>query len=188
MLGCVFPTLANRKKHRGRPCFGYHKELLHADGTLYLYGGSPALVHFKGCQGAAALQRIADTLGLDSASARVHMGVLGARLGRCVDTTHCSHFEEAVARRFRSVRVVGRMFDMNLTIRLHITRFDDAELPAGAPPLPPDLAPSSIDITVSGRGTVLYRMSWPGCDWTPEAEARVVAFCEALTEAFRGCC
>ena len=109
----------------GRPCFGYHKELLHADGTLYLYGGSPALVHFKGCQGAAALQRIADTLGLESAAARVHMGIFGARLGRCVDTTHCSHFEDAVARRFRCVRVVGRMFDMNLTIRLHIERLDD---------------------------------------------------------------
>lgn len=146
-------------------------------------------MQFKGCQGASALQRIADSLALDSPNARVHMGVLCAHLGRCLDTGHCSHFEEAVARRFHSIRVVGRMFDMNLTIRLHIKRFsDEAELPGGIEPLRGSLVPSSIDITVSGRGTVLYRMSWPGCDWTPDAEARVVAFCEGLTEAFRACC
>ena len=171
---------------RGRKCFGYHKELLHAEGTLYLYGGNPCSVHFKGCQGMVALEGIATSLALPTSAAKVHMGVFSARMGMLVNTSHCSYFEAMVARRFRSIRVVGRMFDMNLMVRLRVQRFNAVDMPGLD--AEPSLTPSSIDITVSGRGTVLLRFSWAGCVWTRATEAQVVAFCEGLVETFRSCC
>lgn len=134
----------------GTKYFGRHVDIHHIHGTIYVYQDNR--IFFKGCKGICALQSIAQTFATPEIceNALVHMGVFSAYIGNGVDTSHGCYFELMFAKMFKSMRLVQRGFDHNLTIRLRTIQFDLNEMPW----LDPAHVPKDVDVTVSGSPSI----------------------------------
>jgi hypothetical protein len=98
---------------------------------------------------------------------------------------HIDYLETQLQRRFRSLRVCCRLLDMNSQVKLRIQRFDRAEIPFFDAQSP---APTCVDVTVSGHGIVIARVSWRACRWDAEREALLLRFCDWLGSELGECC
>lgn len=168
----------------GRKCFGSHLEIHHLHGVLYLYPS--ARIFFKGCKGVAALERIAASLHLPQLASEpdVHMAVFTARLGHCVDTASGQYMRHLVRVRFPALVFMPHGVDNHIALHVKAPAFQLHDMPW----IEPAFQPADMDVTVSGRGAVLVRMSWTTpIRWTPRAEAAALGLCEGLAQALREC-
>jgi hypothetical protein len=161
--------------------FGRHQTLHHLHGTATVHCG---VVYFKGCGGAFSIARLSEDLFLGSPSCEVHMGVFKACLGRRLSTAHGCYLENAVSRRFRCMRVRRRLDDSTQAVKLRIDTFDEEEFPH----LRGKLAPTSVDLSVTGTGVLLLRFSWSRCGWNEECESAALRFCDWAADELRACC
>lgn len=162
--------------------FGRPREMYHIEGNVYVHRNK---AHFRACRGIACIRRLAAALRLPDPACVVHMCVFRLALGRRLHTGHGCYLETQLQRRFRSLRVCCRLMDMNSLIKLRIDRFDRGDIPffdAGQPP------PSSIDVTVSGQGIVIARVSSRACRWDADREALHLRFCDWLGQQLAECC
>ena len=162
--------------------FGRPREMYHVDGNVYVHRGR---AHFRACRGVASIGRLAAALRLPDPACVVHMCVFRLALGRRVHTGHGCYLETQLQRRFRSLRVCCRLLDMNSQVKLRIQRFDRAEIPFFDAQSP---APTCVDVTVSGHGIVIARVSWRACRWDAEREALLLRFCDWLGSELGECC
>lgn len=72
--------------------------------------------------------------------------------------------------------------EQNNSLRLVITAFE------GDFALPEALQPASNDWTVTTRGSVVARMTWPGLCWDGEVEAAIGAFAERVFDLIGRTC
>lgn len=165
----------------GSKFFGKHKEMYHVNGTMQVYGNR---VQVKGVRGNRQLVQMGKMLGLCDTTCKVHMAVFSLNIGKRLQTSPGCLFERNIHERFKSLRVVSQMFDMNLFTRLHINKFDEREMPM----LRKEHVPSSVDVRVSNRGGVLIRMSWKNIVWSDEIEADTTRFCNWFSTVLDECC
>ena len=99
--------------------------MYHEAGCVYVYKHS---LHFKGCQGMLGVERLARSLMLPTCESRVHMGVFSVNLGKRVYTSIGCFMENRISERFKGIRVVCRMLDDNIVIRLRIKNFASDDL------------------------------------------------------------
>lgn len=161
--------------------FGRPHEMYHVDGNVYVHRGR---AHFRACRSGAGIRRLADALRLERADCNVHMCVFRLALGRRVHTDHGCYMENRLSQRFRSLRVCCRMLDMNALIKLRIDCFDSAEMPFFAA----GDAPTCVDVTVSGQGIVICRVSHRARRWDDAREATLLRFCDWLGAELAACC
>ena len=168
--------------------FGQQTEIYHIAGhvTYRATPGLPKSMIFKGVRGCAGLAGLKRGMMFDSVSAQVHMAVVGCCLGFRVQTTAGSYLENRVnggvfasANGERWMRVENRSLDQCNVIRLSVIRWDHPAL------LPANFEPSSNDIVVTGKGSVLHRFTWGGLVWDEAAEAAVLLACERVAGAIR---
>lgn len=178
-----YEAAAHRQvQHRSRWLFGRPHEMYHLDGNAYAYGGR---VHFRASRGTDALERLADALELGSPACAVTMCAVRFGLGRRVHTGHGSYLETSVQHRLPGLRVCCRMLDNNAAVKLRIDRFGGRDVPFFDAP---DTRPVRADLTVSGRGVVVARVTWRACPWDRGCEAHLLAFCTWLRDALRDSC
>lgn len=159
--------------------FGRQKELYHIEGNVTVHQGRAS---FMGARGHAGLSRLAKALRVESASFKVHMVVLCMKLGCRAHVTSGGLLEANLSRWDRQIRVHGRILEQANILRFKIKAFD------GEFRFQRDLIPDNNDWAVTGRGTVLARMTWSSLRWTPDREARIVEFTERVGAWLTECC
>ena len=169
-------------QHRSRWLFGRPREMYHLDGNAYAYGGR---AHFRACRGTDAIERLADALQLESPACVVTMCVVRFGLGRRVHTGHGCYLEARVQHGLPGLRVCCRMIDSNAAVKLRIDRFGGRDVPFFDAPA---TRPARADVTVSGKGVVVARVTWRACPWDRACEAHLLAFCAWLRGALRDRC
>ena len=178
---CEAAPLAQVQRRSGW-LFGRPREMYHLDGNAYAYGGR---AHFRACRGTDAIERLADALQLESPACVVTMCVVRFGLGRRVHTGQGCYLEARVQRDLPGLRVCCRMVDSNGAVKLRADRFGGADVPFFDAP---ETRPARADVTVSGRGVVVARLSWAACPWDRACEAHALAFCAWLRGALRDRC
>jgi len=161
--------------------FGRHQELFHVHGTVTVHCG---VAYFRGCAGVASVRALSRDLFFETPVCEVFMGVFKVCLGRRLDTSPGCFLESCVRARFRCLRVINRIEEIHQSVKLHSERYDPEELPY----LTGDLVPSSLDVTVTGKGVVLLRLSWRKCPWGEDVESSALRFCGWLGDRLRECC
>lgn len=53
--------------------------------------------------------------------------------------------------------------------------------------LDPALRPTTNDWTITGKGAVVIRMTWPALAWDEAAEREILAFCDRVVTEVRRC-
>jgi len=165
--------------HRNRSCFGRQRELFHLEGNLTINQGRAS---FMGGRSFAGLTRLGRTMRLEDPAFAVHMVVICLKLGRRAHVTSHGLMESNISRWDRHVRVEGRMFELCNTVRFTVKSF------AGEFSLDPALCPDNNDWAITGKGTVIARLTWARLVWTAEAEERILAFTNRVGEWLRECC
>ena len=82
----------------------------------------------------------------------------------------------------RYLRVEGRMFELCNTVRFTVKAFE------GEFALDPAIRPDNNDWAITGKGTVIARLTWVRLVWTAEAEAGILAFANKVGEWLKECC
>ena len=162
-------------------CFGRQKELFHLNGNVIVNQEKGS---FMGARGFKGLEGLANELQLSSVRNSVHMVVLCSKLGKRVQVTSNGLLETSIiSKAGDSVRIGGRLYDHTNTVRFTIQKFEGAvfELPAA-------FQPENNDWTITGKGTVMIRLTWKRVEWTLEAEEACLALANRVTTWLRTCC
>ena len=181
--------------------FGRQFELFHVAGhvTVRSTPGLPRSVIFKGVKGVPGTKELLRDLFLDgmddvdsvhksaapSVLPLVHMGVMSCCIGERLQTNHGCYLENKVAAGVGSMqggwmRVEPRSMDQCNIVRLAVHRWHKL--------LPEHLLPTSNDIVITGKGSVMHRMAWPGVVWTEENERAVLDVCTWVAEQIAAVC
>ena len=179
--------------------FGRQFELFHVAGhvTVRSTPGLARSVIFKGVKGVSGTRELLRDLFLDGMDARrgidrapsvlplVHMGVMSCCIGERLQTSHGCYLENKVSSGVGSMqggwmRVEPRSMDQCNIVRLAVHHWHSL--------LPEHLMPTSNDIVITGKGSVMHRMSWPGVVWTEENERVVLDVCTWVAEQIAAVC
>ena len=169
--------------------FGKQYELFHIAGhvTVRSTPGLPRSVIFKGVKGVAGTDEMTRDLFMDeTVLPLVHMGVISSCLGVRLQTSQCCYLENKISSSVGSagiggwMRVEPRSMDQCNIVRLSVYKWPDF--------LPEYLVPTSNDIVITGRGSVMHRFAWPGVLWTAENERAVLDVCAWVAEEIAAEC
>lgn len=162
-------------------CFGRQRALFHLCGNVTVNRGRGL---FMGARGLAGLERLADVLQLSSAGNVVHMVVLCSKMGKRVQVTSGGLLETSILERAgASVRIGARIYDHTNTVRFVVKRFEGPVFG-----MPDALRPENNEWTITGKGTVMIRLTWRHMEWTKEAEEACLALSNRVTAWLRACC
>ena len=169
--------------------FGRQQELFHKDGhvTIRCTPGLPRSMIFKGTKGMQGLPNLMKDLFLDRETVvpLVHMGVVSSCMGVRLQTSQCCYLENRVlegcgALRGGWIEVETRTPDQCNIIRLSVVDWSRF--------LPERLAPVGNDLVITGKGSVVHRLSWTGLPWDDDVERQLLAACGRVVEAIVSVC
>lgn len=162
-------------------CFGRQRELFHLCGNVTVNREKGS---FMGARGLAGLERLASVLQLSSAGNAVHMVVLCSKLGKRVQVTAGGLLETSILEQAgQKVRIGARHFDHTNTVRFTVQKFEGPVFE-----MPDALHPENNDWTITGKGTVMIRLTWKHMEWTAAAEEACLALSNRVTAWLRTCC
>ena len=151
--------------------FGWNHELYHVDGNVSINKGRG---FFKGVRSYAGLQRLSHRMWLEKPDNKVHMAVLTGCMGKRLHVAWDGHLQAQLERYVDNVRVARRLDETN-AMRLEVRAFK------GCMAIDEAIRPTSADLNITGRGAVLFRLTWadPIC-WDDKTEPLVVGFCTGV--------
>lgn len=161
--------------------FGVQHMLFHAEGNVIVDQGRG---FFKACRSAAGLEELSRCLYLETPKNRVHMLVLTARLGKRVQVESAGYLERSLAPHQGLFRITPPMDETN-HMRLEVKTF------AGPFQIERSIRPLSNDWTVTGRGAVVARFTWPqyeALNWNEDVERMVISYSERVVALLDSCC
>jgi hypothetical protein len=157
--------------------FGRQKEVFNVHGNASIHRGK---ANFMGVRSMEALEALAKGLNLLSARNTVHMAVICAKIGKRVQVTSSGLLETRLSTAFtKNLRVEGRMYDHTNTVRLSVHTFSTD---GGVFSLDKRFWPTKNDWTITGRGTVMVRLSWKQIEWSKECEEACLSFCDSILQ------
>ena len=168
--------------------FGRQFEIFHVAGhvTVRSTPGLPRSVIFKGVKGVDGVRELSNDLLLQpSAVPLVHMGVMSSCLGVRLQTSQCCYLENKISSGIGSMtgnwmRIEPRSMDQCNIVRLSVCKWHNL--------LPEHLLPTSNDIVITSKGSVMHRMSWPGVEWTTQNEQVVLDVCTWVADQIAASC
>lgn len=161
--------------------FGVQHMLFHAEGNIVVDQGRG---FFKACRSAAGLVELSECLYLETPRNRVHMLVLTARLGKRVQVESAGYLERSLSPHQGLFRVTPPMDETNhlrLEVKTHAGPFD----------IDPAIRPLTNDWTVTGRGAVIGRFTWPqygALNWDSSVEEKIFKYSEHVIALLESCC
>lgn len=169
--------------------FGRQQEMFHVDGhvTARCTPGLPRSMIFKGAKGVCSLANLTRDLFLDQERtiSLVHMGVVSSCTGVRLQTSQGCYLENRVLEGCGAMRggwlaVEARTPDQCNIVRLSVRDWSDL--------LPAHIAPSSNDIVITGKGSVVHRFAWPALAWDQHVEGGLLTACERVVGAIASVC
>lgn len=181
--------------------FGRQHEMFHLDGhvTVRCTPGLPRSMIFKGVKGLQGISSLMRDLFLDEeVEARcdttawqyktiplVHMGVITSCMGIRLQTTECCYLENRVLEGYGALRggwlsVETRSPDQCNIVRLSVKDWSGI--------LPPGIAPIANDLVITGKGSVVHRLSWGGLPWNARVEQEMLEGCGRVVGAIVSVC
>jgi hypothetical protein len=161
--------------------FGVQHMLFHAEGNLIIDQGR---AFFKACRSAAGVAELSRCLYLETPKNRVHMLVLTARLGKRVHVETAGYLERSLFEHRGFFRITPAMDETN-NMRLEVKTY------AGPFEIDPAIRPLSNDWTVTGRGAVISRFTWPqysALNWDANVEDMILKYSNRVLSLFEACC
>ena len=162
--------------------FSVSKQIYHVDGTLSIFRN---FVHFKGCSGIQSIQRIQRDIGLESSACLVYMALMTGNIGCPVDVNFGCYIERYFLYNFKKCffpRI--RVIDLHPVIYLEMNQWVEDVFPK----MPVSFRPCRVVVTVSHRGTVIYRLTWKRVPWGEEIEQHAIQFCQWIMDCIKECC
>jgi len=153
--------------------FGRQHEMYHLHGNVSINQNKAS---FMGVRGMRSLEKLASALRLETPGNVVHMAVICVKLGKRVQVSQGGLIEDRVSRWVDHVRVMSRMLEYNNTLRFNITNFK------GVFSFRDEWRPDNNDWSVTGRGTLLVRLTWRKLKWTQEVEDACLDLCNRTAE------
>lgn len=181
--------------------FGRQHEMFHLDGhvTIRCTPGLPRSMIFKGVKGLQGITSLMHNIFLDEdlndeagenawpykTVPLVHMGVITSCLGVRLQTTQCCFLENRIAEGYGPLRggwlsVETRSPDQCNIIRLSVRDWGGI--------LPGSITPIANDLVISGKGSVVHRLSWAGLPWDARVEREMLEGCERVVGAIVSVC
>lgn len=169
--------------------FGRQQEMFHVDGhvTARCTPGLPRSMIFKGAKGVQSVANLMRDLLLDQERTipLVHMGVVSSCIGSRLQTSHCCYLENRViegcgAMLGKWLAVEARTPDQCNIVRLSVRDWSDL--------LPVALTPTSNDIVITGKGSVVHRFAWHELPWGEHVEQEILGACERVVDAISSAC
>ena len=178
--------------------FGRQQELFHLEGhvTVRCTPGLPRSMIFKGVKGVKSIANLTRDLFLDEVGSQsnipnipidrilplVHMGVVSSCMGMRLQTSQCCYLENRVLEGplSRWMAVEARTPDQCNIVRLSVTDWSGL--------LPARIVPSGNDLVITGKGSVVHRLSWTGLPWDDDVETELLSACERVVEAISNVC
>ena len=161
--------------------FGVQHMLFHAEGNIVVDQGRG---FFKACRSAAGVAELSECLYLETPKNRVHMLVLTARIGKRVHVETAGYLERSLFEHRGLFRITPPMDETN-NMRLEIKTY------AGPFEIEPAIRPLTNDWTVTGRGAVIARFTWPqygALNWDAHVEDTILKYSERVLALFESCC
>jgi len=159
--------------------FGIQREIYHIEGNIIL---NQSKASFMGARSFDGLEKLSQSLNISTPRNNVHMVVFCMKLGKRVQVTPCGLLETNIARKQPLIRIQGRLYEQNNTARFCIKRFE------GLFQLNTAYKPDNNDWGVTGKGTVLSRMTWKHINWTQEVETECLKLCSRVASWLETCC
>ena len=163
--------------------FQCKKQIFHLYGTLSVF---KQVVHFKGCHSYDVITQIASDIGLRHGQCKVYMVLLTGVIGTLVDVQFGCYIERFFLHHFQTcIKPRIRIIDLHPVIYLELHSWDTAYLPD----LPVEFQPKSIVITISNKGTVIFRVTWGrSITWSKVIEQCIVQACQWIMDKIKECC
>ena len=163
--------------------------MFHLDGhiTARCTPGLPRSMIFKGAKGIRSVSNLMRDLFLDQEKTipLVHMGVVSSCSGVRLQTSQCCYLENRVLEGSGAMHggwlgVEARTPDQCNIVRLSV--IDWASL------LPPSLVPTSNDIVITSKGSIVHRFAWAGLRWDKDVEQELLKACGRVVAAIASVC
>lgn len=147
--------------------------LFHVEGNLTVHYNK---VSFMGVRGIAGIEKIHTTLGVENPIAKVHMAVFCMKLGKRVQVRADGYAERNLVRHYPLISVNNKLYEQSNMIHFQVKAFE------GTLAMPKHLQPINNNWTITGRGTVIARVTWKNMQWTRETEEIYLAFCRNVRD------
>lgn len=159
-----------------------HRYIFHVDGTLTLCKDA---LHFKGCTSLRAIERIKHDIGLSDSASRVYMVLLTGNLGCMVDVRFNCFIEHFFAYNYGGCFFPRyRVIDLHPVIYLEIHKWKKGKFPVEFHGNPP----RRVLLTISHKGTVIFRLNWDKVLWTETLQHDSIEFCQWILNQIKDCC
>lgn len=153
--------------------FGRQYEMYHLHGNVSINQNKAS---FMGVRGMQSLGRLSSALRLETPCNVVHMAVICVKLGKRVQVSQGGLIEDVLSKWIDHVRLMYRMLEYNNTLRFTIYNFKDVFK------FREDWRPDNNDWSVTGRGTLLVRLTWRKLEWTQEVEDACLDLCNRTAD------
>jgi len=163
---------------RTRTSFGVQREIYHIEGNIIL---NQSKASFMGARSFDGLEKLSQSLHLTSPRNVVHMVVFCMKLGKRVQVTPCGLLETNIAKKQPYIRIQGRLYEQNNTVRFLIRKFE------GIFQIDQSCQPDNNDWGITGKGTVLARMTWKHINWTQKVEDECLSLCSRVATWLSAC-
>lgn len=153
------------------PC-GWNENIYSIYGNCSYLCGTSERMHFKGCQGLAAVHKLADELNAPKKDIIIHMVVISGCMGEFVDVRP-SGLMDTLLRRMKVIPF--RSLDSTNAVRFNVRMDEWLDLPR----------PKVSDWTITTRGSVVIKFTWSALPWTFEVEKAMLEFCNKQMNLLR---
>lgn len=172
--------------------FGKQWEMFHMDGhvTIRCTPGLPRSMIFKGSKGVQGVVRLMRDLFLDDGETMplAHMGVVSSCMGLRLQTSQCCYLENRIIEGFGPMRGGWITVETRAPDQCNVVRLSVKDWSVLLPGHLLHIAPTANDLVITGRGSVVHRLSWAGLPWDEEVERELLEGCGRVVDAVAAVC
>jgi hypothetical protein len=166
-------TGLSRVMYRTQASFGRQHEIYHLQGNVSINQNKASFMGVRSMRGLTMLSR---SLRLETPTNVVHMAVICIKMGKRMQVSPQGLIESMVSKWVEHVQVEARMLEYNNTLRFSIVQF------AKQFEFPEKFRPDNNDWSVTGKGTVLARLTWRKAEWSEELEDACLDLCNRTAD------
>ena len=117
-----------------------------------------------------------------------HMGVVPSCIGLRLQTSQCCYLENRIVEGYGPMRGGWITVETRAPDQCNIVRLSVKDWSRLLPGHLLHIAPAANDLFITGRGSVVHRLSWAGLLWDGEVERELLEGCGRVVDAMAAVC